>query len=100
MHSSTDLNGWRTSSYTQQQNCVEVADLPFRRSSYSTGRGQDCVEDANLPVGMAIRDTKHRHLGHLELPAVEWTALLGAVRVRPTVKRSGRARYILPRCRQ
>lgn len=46
---------WRTSSYTQQQNCVEVADAPGL---------------------FAVRDSKNREDGHLEFSAPEWAALL------------------------
>ncbi|MFL1382067.1 DUF397 domain-containing protein [Nocardiopsis protaetiae] len=49
---------FRTSSYTQQQNCVEVADLPG---------------------ASAVRDTRHRHLGHLLFAASEWQAVLTAL---------------------
>lgn len=51
---------WHRSTYTQQQNCVEVADAP----------------------GMtAVRDTKHRDAGHLVFPSSEWQALVEAVRL-------------------
>ncbi|GAA3729720.1 hypothetical protein HDA32_006071 [Spinactinospora alkalitolerans] len=50
---------WRTSSYTQQQNCVEVADTPG-----VTG----------------VRDTKNRDLGALAFPSAEWCALVEAAR--------------------
>ncbi len=50
---------WRTSSYTQQQNCVEVADAP----------------------GMsAVRDTKNRDAGHLSFESPEWRAFVASVR--------------------
>jgi len=57
------------------QDCVEVA---FRKSSYSGGLTQDCVEVADLPAGTAIRDSKHPHEGHLDIPRGEWTAFLRA----------------------
>ncbi|MFC4560310.1 DUF397 domain-containing protein [Nocardiopsis mangrovi] len=50
---------WRTSTYTQQQNCVEVADGP--NSS-------------------ALRDTKNRDAGKLVFPGVEWRSFLRAVK--------------------
>lgn len=52
----------------------------WRKSSYSTDTGQNCVEVADLPGGAAVRDTQYRELGHLEFPAAEWAGLLGAVR--------------------
>jgi hypothetical protein len=69
---------FRKSSYSAQgQECVEVAHLPesFRKSSHS-GRDQDCVEVADLPCGAAIRDSKHPDAGHLPFPAAEWTTFL------------------------
>lgn len=53
-------------------------ELNFRKSSYSSGRGQDCVEVADVPGASAVRDTQHRELGHLMFPSAEWQALLGA----------------------
>ena len=52
-------------------------DLYFRKSSYS-GRGDNCVEIADLPNGAAVRDTQNRDLGHLPFPGSEWAALLRA----------------------
>ncbi|GAA3760908.1 DUF397 domain-containing protein [Salinactinospora qingdaonensis] len=70
---------FRKSSYSSgnSQNCVEVAHLPtdFRTSSYS-GHAQNCVEVADLPCGAAVRDSKHPELGHLAFSAAEWSAFL------------------------
>lgn len=49
---------------------------PFRKSSYSTSHGQDCVEVADAPGASAVRDTMNRQQGHLEFPSAEWTAFL------------------------
>ncbi|MGW5875160.1 DUF397 domain-containing protein [Nocardiopsis terrae] len=54
----------------------ERSDLVFRKSSYSGGQTQDCVEVADLPAGAAVRDTKNRAAGHLAFPSTEWAALL------------------------
>ncbi|WP_019610849.1 DUF397 domain-containing protein [Nocardiopsis sp. CNS-639] len=55
--------------------------LQFRKSSYSAN-ASDCVEVADLPGGgAALRDTKHRGLGHVpvaEAPA--WLALLAVAK--------------------
>lgn len=59
MHSFPTEASWRTSSYTQQQNCVEVADTP--RLS-------------------AVRDTKNRQHGHLAFASPEWRAFVAGVR--------------------
>ncbi|MEU3015876.1 DUF397 domain-containing protein [Nocardiopsis sp. NPDC007018] len=49
---------FRTSSYTQQQNCVEVADIPG---------------------ASAVRDTQNREHGHLLFSATEWQAALSTI---------------------
>ena len=56
-------------------------DLLFRKSSYSQGRTENCVEVAELhDGGSAVRDTQNRELGHLEFAAAEWSALLETLR--------------------
>ena len=52
--------------------------LNFRKSSYSGGQTQDCVEVADAPGISAVRDTKDRAAGHLAFSSAEWAALLGA----------------------
>ncbi|GAA1440385.1 DUF397 domain-containing protein [Nocardiopsis tropica] len=52
-----------------------MTDLVFRKSSYS-GQDQDCVEIADLPSGAAVRDSKNPAKGHFPFPAAEWTAFL------------------------
>jgi hypothetical protein len=54
--------------------------LHFRKSSYSQPNGGNCVEVADLPTGAAVRDSQNPGAGHLEVPAVEWSALLLSVR--------------------
>lgn len=55
----------------------------WRKSSYSGGNGGHCVEARATESGAAIRDTRNRHLGHLEAPAYEWNALLLAATTTP-----------------
>lgn len=55
-------------------------ELKFRKSSYSNP--QNCVEVADLH-GMpaaAVRDSQYPHLGHFVIPGSEWAAFLDAVR--------------------
>lgn len=52
--------------------------LDFRKSSYSDRN--NCVEVADLPAGAAVRDSQNPRQGHLEVPAAEWSALLAGVR--------------------
>ena len=50
--------------------------LNFRKSSYSSARGQDCVEVADAIGASAVRDTQNREAGQLVFPSNEWAALL------------------------
>jgi hypothetical protein len=50
---------WRTSTYTQQDNCVEVADAPG---------------------ASAVRDTKYRDRGHLLFESLEWRRFVDSVK--------------------
>lgn len=52
--------------------------LDFRKSSYSDRN--NCVEVADLPFGSAVRDSQNPGAGHLEVTAAEWSALLAGVR--------------------
>ncbi|WP_121180263.1 DUF397 domain-containing protein [Nocardiopsis sp. Huas11] len=51
----------------------------WHTSTYTDGRGGNCVEVAEGPM-TRIRDTKNRDLGHLDVPAEEWTAVVTALR--------------------
>ncbi|RCV56665.1 DUF397 domain-containing protein [Marinitenerispora sediminis] len=46
----------------------------WHKSSYSAVEGS-CVEVAEGPA-VLVRDTQHRHLGHLTFSPDAWTALL------------------------
>jgi len=54
--------------------------LKFRKSSYSGGQTQDCVEVADTPTTAAVRDSKHPDRGHLTFPSAEWAAFLDDVK--------------------
>ncbi|WP_067975435.1 DUF397 domain-containing protein [Nocardiopsis trehalosi] len=55
-------------------------ELEFRKSSYSSGTGQNCAEVADTPEFSAIRDTQNRELGHVDIPRRRWVEFLAAVR--------------------
>ncbi|MFB7173702.1 DUF397 domain-containing protein [Streptomyces sp. NPDC056254] len=66
MGTSVNLKGvqWRKSSYssTNGGDCVECAPLggaAWRKASYSGGTGGECVEVAAQPCGVAVRDSKN-----------------------------------------
>jgi hypothetical protein len=51
-------------------------DLAWKKSSYSSGTGGNCVEVAGLPDGgRAIRDSKNPACGMLLLTPAQWRAL-------------------------
>jgi len=41
--------------------------LTWRRSSFSSDHGDECVELAAVPGAVAVRDSKHPEAGHLTL---------------------------------
>ncbi|WP_046468721.1 DUF397 domain-containing protein [Allosalinactinospora lopnorensis] len=52
----------------------------WTKSSYSGGNGGDCVEVANSPELVKIRDTRNREAGYLAVPVAEWSAFLADVK--------------------
>ncbi|TQN27612.1 uncharacterized protein DUF397 [Haloactinospora alba] len=59
---------------------LAASHLNFRKSSYSSAKGEDCVEVADTGARAAVRDTQNRGAGHLSFSATEWKALLDEVR--------------------
>ncbi len=49
--------------------------VEFRKSSYSAN-GVNCVEVAETPDAVLVRDTQHRELGHLGFTPGAWAAFL------------------------
>ena len=67
---------WRKSSYSGNAgNCVEVA-VSWRKSSYSNDTGGECVEVAETPSAVLVRDISHLHLDRRDFISAEWTSLL------------------------
>ena len=52
----------------------------WRKSSYSSDTGGECVEVADLDLGTGVRDSKHPEAGHLLFPSSEWTGFLKNLR--------------------
>lgn len=52
----------------------------WHTSSYSSSTSPNCVEVAEGASTVAMRDTRHRHLGQLTVSPGEWAAFLTAVR--------------------
>lgn len=58
-----------------------AAGLAWRKSSYSSGNGGNCVEVADLPDGgRAVRHSKHPDGGVLLFTKAEWDAFLAGTR--------------------
>lgn len=51
----------------------------WRKSSYSTGAQQACVEVGVAPGTVGVRDTKARERGHLEVSRTAWSAFVRQV---------------------
>ncbi|MBB0230337.1 DUF397 domain-containing protein [Streptomyces calidiresistens] len=68
---------WRKSSYSSSEggDCVEVA-LAWRKSSHSTNEGGNCVEVADCPSAVHVRDSKNPGGPSLALPPAAWAAFL------------------------
>ncbi|MFF7376350.1 DUF397 domain-containing protein [Streptomyces massasporeus] len=54
---------WRKSSYSSDQGgecveCAPIGTLAWRKSTYSGDQGGNCVEIAEVPCTVAIRDSK------------------------------------------
>lgn len=73
---------WRKSSYSSNNggNCVEVAYL-WRKSSYSGTNGGGCVEVATGQPGIvAVRDSKNPTGPALILSADQWACFVARIR--------------------
>jgi hypothetical protein len=77
---------WRKSSYSSGNggNCVEVADLTgtnWRKSSYSSGNGGACVEvAAGGPGVVAVRDSKDPDGPALIFSPADWSAFISSLK--------------------
>jgi hypothetical protein len=70
---------WRKSSYSTSTggDCVEVG--RWRKSGYSDSTGGDCVE-VSAPSGVLVRDTTDRTGPALAFGAMPWRRFLATVR--------------------
>lgn len=86
MGSTPDLANvpWRKSSYSGSTggDCVECAPLggaAWRKSSYSGNTGGECVEVAPLTPHIAVRDSKNPEVGTLTLSPEAYVAFVSHV---------------------
>lgn len=56
------------------------ATVPFRKSSYSSTNGGNCVEIGVRSGCFAVRDSKCPDAGLVELPASAWASFLATLR--------------------
>lgn len=74
--------GWRKSSYSSGNGgqCVEVA--AWRKSSRSSANGGECVEVADRPVrgAVAVRDSKNPDGPVLAVAPESWLAFTGQLK--------------------
>lgn len=59
---------------------MQGEDLTWRKSTYSSGNGGECVEVANCNNGILVRDTKDRRSGPLAVDAAEWRRFVGQLK--------------------
>lgn len=53
----------------------------WRKSSYSTGNGGECVEAGQVPGAVLVRDTKDHGTGPvLDFGAAAWATFTGSVK--------------------
>ncbi|GAA2245677.1 DUF397 domain-containing protein [Streptomyces indiaensis] len=55
---------------------MSTSDMIWRKSSHSSGGDGDCVEIANCPDAVHIRDSKNKQGPQLRLSPTAWSAFL------------------------
>ena len=59
---------------------TEAMNPSWRKSSYSSGNGGECVEAGHVPGVILVRDTTNRDGGTLRFTVAAWTGLVTDVR--------------------
>ncbi|MGW7197369.1 DUF397 domain-containing protein [Streptomyces chryseus] len=59
---------------------MEHEGIRWIKSSYSGGSGTECVEVANLGMGVAVRDSKAPDGARIAVASRSWGAFIRAVR--------------------
>lgn len=74
------LRTWQSTS-SERRTGTDMGELSWRKSSRSGATNGDCVEVARPGVvDAAVRDSKNRPQGHVEVSGPAWQALLGTLR--------------------
>jgi hypothetical protein len=74
---------WRKSTYSSANGgqCIEVGAVPWRKSSYSGNGGQDCVEAGHVAAAVLVRDTKDNERGPvLRVTVSDWRRFTDTLR--------------------
>ncbi|GII75983.1 hypothetical protein Sru01_09650 [Sphaerisporangium rufum] len=61
---------------------MDLTQAHWRTSSYTSGNGGNCVEVAEFPDSIAVRDSKRRTGGHLRVSRAEWRDFLATIKER------------------
>ena len=59
---------------------MDLTSASWRKSSYSSSNGANCVEVASLASAVAVRDSKNPDGGTLVLSPAAWRALIASVK--------------------
>ena len=63
---------------------MEGADVSWRKSSYSSSNGSDCVAVANRNGAIMVRDTKQHGRGHIhKFTPDQWRAFTDGIKASP-----------------
>ncbi|MFE2870236.1 DUF397 domain-containing protein [Embleya sp. NPDC059259] len=59
---------------------LNLSAITWRKSTYSNAEGGNCVEVADVPSAVSVRDSKDPGLGFLVVPAASWGVLTTSLR--------------------
>ena len=59
---------------------MDLSPITWRKASYSTGNGGNCVEVGTAPCTVAVRDSKDPEGPKLAFTRCTWQAFTGALR--------------------
>lgn len=59
---------------------MEARNLTWRKSTFSGGANNACVECGNTNNAVLVRDTTNRAAGHIEISASAWQTFVTAIK--------------------
>ncbi len=60
----------------------DLSDAVWRKSSYSSSTGQNCVEVAAMPDIVAVRDSQDAQGSELLISRADWQSFVGRMKTR------------------